>query len=72
MTKNDLEKENKFLKLQLKVISELLKDSYKMDEIELFESIGRVKHVTECHERQFKSIKEHDLPYNFYNENMSI
>lgn len=72
MTKKDLEKENKFLKLQLKVIGELLKNAHEMDERELMESIGGVKHITECYDENFEFIKAYDLEYNYFNDNMSI
>lgn len=68
MKKKDLETENKYLKLQLDIIYDLLKNSYKYDEIQLYETIGVIRHCSnkETYEENMKFIKENELPYDFF------
>ena len=68
MKKKDLETENKYLKLQLDIIYDLLKNSYKYDEKQLYETIGVILHCSnkETYDENMKFIKENELPYDFF------
>ena len=72
MTKKDLELENKFLKLQLKVINDMLENSVEISKDELSEVISAIKYYCNNYESELSFIKENDLPYNFYNQLMTI
>ena len=72
MTKNDLERENKFLKLQLKIINDLWLDTPGMGRDELFEIIGACTFYAGKYQDSLAYIQKYNLPYNFYNKTMSI
>lgn len=71
-TKKDLERENNFLRLQLKIISELIKECSGSDLDKTFENIGAIKYYSERYQEDLNFIVERDLPYNFYNKTMSV
>ena len=71
-TKKDLERENNFLKLQLKVISELIAECNGSDLNKTFENIGAIKYYSERYQEELNFIVEHDLPYNFYHKLMTV
>lgn len=68
MKKKDLETENKYLKLQLDIIHDLLKNSYEYDEKQLYETIGLIRHCSnkKTYEENMKFIKENELPHDFF------
>lgn len=74
MTKKDLERRNRYLLLQLKVIAGLLKDTAGLKQDEPHERIGAVHHLTdpETIKRHLGFIEAHDTEYNFYNKTMGI
>lgn len=72
MTKKDLERENRFLKLQLKIINQLLEESAGKQESEQQEYIGACIYYSTKYQDSADFIREHDLPYNFYNQTMKI
>ena len=74
MTKKDLERKNKFLLLQLKIVNELVKDFIDMSDDEQMQAIGAIKYYTtpENIKTKIKFIEKHDESYKFYNELMDI
>ena len=72
MSKKDLERENKILKLQLRIIYDLLKDTPGMERDALFENIGACAYYAGKYQESLDYIRQYDLPYNFYNKTMSI
>ena len=72
MTKKDLERENKFLKLQLKIIEQLLEESAGKDKNEQQEYIGACIYYSREYQKSYDFIRENDLPYNFYNSTMKV
>lgn len=72
MTKKDLERENRFLKLQLKIIEQLLEESAGKCRDEQAEYIGACLYYSTKHSESYDFIREHDLPYNFFNQTMKI
>ena len=74
MTKKDLERRNKFLLLELKIIRELLSDNAGIEKYELYKKLGRVDSHTDPEEikKRIKFIEENDLKYNFYSKSMDI
>lgn len=71
MTKRQLERENKFLRLELKIISELLQDALNKKD-ERIECIAAAKYYSENYQKNLDFINEHDLEYNFYNKTMKL
>ena len=73
MTKKNLERRNKFLLLQLKVIQELVTE-YRLDKDELMLNIGAILYYSDPDElkKRLQFIEENDLPYNFYHKTMNI
>lgn len=67
MTKKDLERRNKFLLLQLKVIQELATE-------DRLDNIGAILYYSDPDElkKRLQFIEENDLPYNFYHKTMNI
>lgn len=72
MTKRELERENKFLRLELKIIADLLKEAFDKQDIERLECIAAAKYYAENYQNNLDFINENDLEYNFYNKTMSI
>lgn len=77
MTKQELELENKFLKLQLKIIGDVLNGINYSDYVEsgkMGEKVGLMRFYADlekCSER-FQYINQCDLPYNFFDKNIEI
>ena len=79
MTKKELELENNFLKLQLKIINALVLEfeelgNSSLDSFEVCRKLGLIRYhsdLEECKDN-FSFIKENDLPYNFFDESMKI
>ncbi len=74
MTKKDLERRNKFLLLQLKIVNELVKDVIDMSDDERMQAIGAIEYYTtpENIKANIKFIEDYDKSYNFYNKLMDI
>ena len=74
MKNKDLERENKFLKLQLKIINQLLEESAGKTEIEQQEYIGACLYYSDSdkYKEKYDFIREYDLTYNFYNKTMQV
>ena len=74
MTKKDLERRNKFLLLQIKIIRELLSDTEGMERDELFRRIGNADYYTDPEKikENLRFIEERDLEYNFYRKLMNV
>lgn len=74
MTKKDLERKNKFLLLQLKIVNELVKDFIDMSADEQMQTIVAIEYYTtpENIKTKIKFIEKHDESYNFYNKLMDI
>lgn len=75
MTKKDLERRNKFLLLQIKIIKELISDiDTTMEEEKLYKRLGAAdwhtspENIKQC----IKYIEKNDWEYNFYNDTMDI
>ena len=74
MTKKDLERRNKFLLLQIKIIKELLEDyTYKTEE-EQMRALGAIYYYTDPRniKKAIETIEDFDETYNFYNKTMNI
>lgn len=74
MTKKDLERRNKFLLLQLKLINELAENFTDMSHDEQMDAIGVIRCYTnpENIKNYIKFIEDYDESYNFYNKLMNI
>lgn len=74
MTKKDLERRNKFLLLQLKIVNELVKDFFDMPNDERIQTIGSIEYYTtpEHIKANIKFIEDYNESYNFYNKLMDI
>lgn len=74
MTKKDLERRNRFLLLQLKIIAELMEDTIGIGNDELYRKIGEVLHYTNPEKIKYKiqDMEKHDLEYNHLNKEMTI
>ncbi len=72
MTKKELELENQFLKLQLKIIGILASECCGADREKIFENIGSIIYHSTNYQNSLNFIKENSLPYNFYDENITI
>lgn len=74
MTKKDLERRNKFLLLQIKIVNEMLKDFIEKSEDEQMQAIGAMEYYTapENIKANIKFIEEYNEDYNFYNKLMDI
>ena len=74
MTKKDLERRNKFLLLQLKIVNELVKDFFDMPDDERIQAIGTIKHYTtpENIKTNIKFIEDYNESYNFFNKLMDV
>lgn len=74
MTKKDLERRNRYLLLQLKMIHDLIKDAAYMSKNDLFENIGTIQHLSSA--KSIKSnlefIEKYDEQYNFYDKGEDI
>lgn len=75
-TKKELELENNFLRLQLKVIKSLIPSVEEMTRslTLVAERFGAIEYQadSEEYEKRLLFIKERNCPYNFYHENISI
>ena len=72
MKKKQLEVENNFLKLQLNVIADLLKDFCRKNDAEKIEAATLARYKATRYQECADFIRDHDLPYNFYNKTISI
>lgn len=74
MTKKDLERRNKFLLLQIKIIKELSADINGMESEELFERLANINYYTDPEniKEKIRFIEEKDLEYNFYRKLMNV
>lgn len=67
MTKKDLERENKYLKLQLDKIAELSQiNSFFKNETDIAIKIGKIIHLSTSYKDNLDFIKRFDCPYNFF------
>lgn len=73
MTKKDLERRNKFLLLQLKVIHELITAKYSNRD-EFMENVGVIEYYSDPDEikERLQFIEEYNEAYNFYHKTMNI
>lgn len=74
MTKKDLERRNKFLLLQIKIIKELLEDYTDKTEEEQMRALGAIDYYTDPRniKKAIETIEDFDETYNFYNKTMNI
>lgn len=75
MKKQELELENKFLKLQLLKIHKIISDEKLLNDRDvLLKNIGRIMAISEkeFYEDSLKFIKEYGLDYNFYDKELNL
>lgn len=74
MTKKNLERRNKYLLLQLKMIHDLVKQDPSILRKELFENIGTIQYLSSAKsiKENLEFIEKYDEQFNFYDKGEDI
>lgn len=74
MTKKDLERRNKFLLLQLKIISEMVNNPENMHGVEVHKTLGAIQYYSNSQtiKSNLEFIETYNKEYNFFNSTMDI